>query len=259
MTMIQCALWSAAPSDEYIGLLRRFGADPALHAWAEAYARGHIGRLLWDVDFLIRNFRFATCLNIGAAPFIFEHLMKKRRPDVALRSLDLDCGRFPDAAAVLGLDIASLDIERADVDAIGGLGQFECVVFCEIFEHLRVDILGTMRRVRDLLAPDGVLYLTTPNGASLPALRRHLFRGRTGPDPVAEWTKLETVGHMGHVREYSFREVRGILECAGFAIDRHGYRRRRSERGWHAAMQTLLGRVAPSLATDIVIVARRRS
>jgi SAM-dependent methyltransferase len=258
MTVIRGATWSAAPAAtaEYLGLLPRFGADPAIGAWAETYARGHTGRLLWDVDFLVKNFRFSSCLNIGAAPFIFEYLLRKQRPDIRLRSVDLDVGRFPHAADILGLDIAQMDFERADAATIRALGQFQCVVFCEIFEHLRIDILRTMRLLRELLAPDGILYLTTPNGGGSSALRKHLFRGRTGPDPVSEWSKLETVGHMGHVREYSFREVRDVLEFAGFTIDRYGYRRRSRGSRWRDTPQSLLRGIAPAWGSEIVLAAR---
>jgi SAM-dependent methyltransferase len=231
-----------------------------MRLWAEGYVQGHAGRLQWDVDFLITNYSFVSCLNVGGAPFLFEYLISRSRPDVRLVSLDLNPLRFPRAAEILGTEVVEMDIEQANATSVAPLGQFQCLVFCEIFEHLRIDVLRTMKLLGQLMAPEGILYLTMPNGLGLSAWLTKFAQGRTGPDPVSEWRKLSQIGHMGHVREYSLREIQGVLEECGLRLDRYFFRRQSSFRGTSRSRirdtaQVVATNLIPSLGDEIVVVA----
>ncbi len=252
----KCYGWAASPevTADYLKLVPELGLDRELWPWAEKYARNHAGRVLWDVDFLTRNYKFSRCLNIGGAPFVFEYLMKKAHPEVEVVSVDLHPNRFRHVERVLGIKVAQLDVERPPAAGVEMVGQFQCVVFCEIFEHLRVDLLKTMSFVRSLLNEDGFMYLTMPNGLGIDALRRNLRRGRTGPDPIKEWSKLVNLGHMGHVREYSYIELRDVLLHCGFQVQRYLYRRKTGDSD---RFQRILTRFIPKLGNEIVVVARR--
>ncbi len=252
----KCYGWAASPdvTADYLKLVPELGLDRELWPWAEKYARNHSGRVLWDVDFLTRNYKFSRCLNIGGAPYVFEYLMKKAHPEVEVVSVDLHPNRFRHVERVLGIKVAQLDVEQPCAAGVEMVGQFQCVVFCEIFEHLRVDLLKTMSFVRSLLNEDGFMYLTMPNGLSIDALRRNLRRGRTGPDPIKEWSKLVNLGHMGHVREYSYIELRDVLLHCGFQVQRYLYRRKTGDSD---RFQRILTRFIPKLGNEIVVVARR--
>lgn len=254
--------WSQAEevAADYLKLVPELGLDKKLWPWAEDYARYHTGRLLWDVDFLTRNYVFSRCLNIGGAPFIFEYLMKKAHPQMEVVSVDLHPDRFPSVERVLGIQVAQLDVERPGSAAAQMVGQFQCVVFCEIFEHLRVDLLKTMSFIRSLLNENGFLYLTTPNGLGIAALCKYILRGRTGPDPIEEWSKLADLGHMGHVREYSYVELRDVLVHCGFQVQRYLYRGKIGHSGGLAyrlrdGSARTLTRFIPRLGNEIVVVA----
>ena len=100
-----------------------------------------------------------------------------------------------------------------------------------------------------------------PNGLGLSAWLTKFLKGRTGPPPVAEWGKLSQIGHMGHVREYSLRELGEVLAASGLHIERALFRRQSSHYGTlrskvrdHA--HGLATRVCPSLGDEVVIVAR---
>lgn len=260
----QCHTWHAAPAiaTEYLEVVRQFAMNEQMHLWAEGYVHGHAGRLLWDVEFLLSHYRFTSCLNVGGAPFLFEYLIAKYKKDVSVVTLDIDVTRFPRASEVLGTKMVQVDIERADPQSISAIGQFGCVVFCEVFEHLRIDILRTMKMISSLIAPEGVLYLTMPNGLGLAAWVNRLTKGRTGPEPVSEWRKLSEIGHMGHVREYSAREVQEVfLEC-GLNIERYFFRRQSAFHGTFRsrirdAAQLLATHCIPSLGDEVVVIARR--
>lgn len=233
---------------EFNAVLPRFGANRALEDWAKNYAGMHAGRCLWDAEFVGRR-PIRRCLNIGGAPYLFEYAIRKQFPDVELTSLDIHPERFPNAAQILGMRIVSCNIET---DAPALTEKFDMIVFTEMFEHLRIDILGTMRRIRELLAEDGRLYLTTPNGWGWTAWRILYLRGRTGPYPVEEWSKLSRLGHMGHVRLYSLLELAEVLAHCGFTIQASGYR---SLRRRHRGLRDVVMRVRPSSGDEILVVA----
>jgi Methyltransferase domain len=256
----RCHIWRPAPdvAGAYLPLLYEFGANDEMRAWAVDYINHHAGRLQWDVEFLTLHYQFSACLNIGAAPYLFEHLLSQAAPAVRISSLDLNVARFPLVAEVLGIEVNQADIEQAAPP----IGPFECVVCCEIFEHLRLDIIATMQRIASLISDGGFLYLTMPNGLGLTALRR-LIAGQSGPSVIGEWQKLSTIGHMGHVREYSAREIREILAFSGLLVEQLLWRRRSARGGsirsrLREAVYTGLYRVMPALGDEIVVVARKR-
>jgi hypothetical protein len=258
----KCYGWAKADdvAADYLKLVPELGLDRKLWSWAEKYARNHAGRVLWDVDFLTRNYEFSRCLNVGGAPFVFEYLMKKAHPEVEVVSLDLYPNRFRHVERVLGIKVAELDVERPCPAAAEMVEQFQCVVFCEIFEHLRIDLLKTMSFIRSLLSKDGFMYLTMPNGLGIAALNRIIRRGRTGPDPIVEWSKLKNLGHMGHVREYSYTELRDVLVHCGFEVQRHLYRRKTGHSGRFGdklrdRSHQVLTRFMPTLGNEIVVIA----
>lgn len=240
-------------AEKYIELLPRFRVAQDLVSWAEGYALGHAGRCLWDAQFLANHSAKGRVLNIGGAPYLFEMILRDQRPDLELVTVDLEPNRFPGVEESLGIRVIRANIEAANwrLDE-----EFDCVVFAEILEHLRIDLLGTLGRVRDHLKDQGILYLTTPNGLSFWNIFKHFLQGRTGPSPILEWGKLSNLGHMGHVREYSISEVTELLTCCGFRIDKIILR---SSKDGNWPLRDILLKARPKFAGEIVIVARKGS
>lgn len=250
--------WGAAPAftAEYRQLLPAIVADAAIRDWAHHYAGSHAGRCDWDASFIAANFAPRRILNIGAAPFLFEAACRKRLPAAEIVSLDLAPERFSGLERVLGVRAVKLDVETASSEDIASLGTFDLIVLSEVFEHLRIDLLGTIRRLASLLDPGGRLYLTTPNGGSLKAIKRNVLHRRSGPDPVDAWSKLERLGHMGHVREYSAREVESVLGHCGLATERRHYAYHRKVNA-EGALKGALFAIVPALADNLTIVGRK--
>jgi SAM-dependent methyltransferase len=234
----------------YAKLLPSFGAAPELAAWAADYASGHAGRCQWDARFLAGRLRSGRVLNIGGAPFLFEMVLRAENPNLEIFTVDLNPERFPGVEQTLGLRVIRGDVERVDWQLDE---KFDCVVFAEILEHLRVDLLGTLRRIKHLLTPQGILYLTTPNGLSFANIYRHYLHGRTGPSPVNEWGKLANLGHMGHVREYSAVEVREMLATCGYSVDELIMR---SPKDGNWPLRDMLIRRRARFADELVILAQ---
>ncbi|MDX1489461.1 MAG: methyltransferase domain-containing protein, partial [Acidiferrobacterales bacterium] len=84
------------------------------------------------------------------------------------------------------------------------------------------------RHIRRVLKPGGVLILTTPNAANLMNATR-LMLGHPfmrGTQSFAETTKFSsaiTTDPRVHYREYTPRELRDLLEQAGFTVRLHQF------------------------------------
>ncbi len=203
--------------DECIG---QIGSDDSeLADWFAFYARVHRRRLAFDVDIIERFLPSgSSVLDVGANPLLFTAAVAKRGYRVT--GLDLAPERSASSAAKLGLNILKCNIEH-ELFPVGD-GEFQAVVFNEVFEHLRINLIFTMQQVFRVLAPNGVLILSTPNLKSLSGLTNFLLHGRATScvgDIYSEYEKLSKLGHMGHVREYTTVEVTTFLQRIGFSVE----------------------------------------
>jgi len=222
-------------------------------AWHVNDLQGHERRYLADLRLVANLAPEGTILEIGSAPCHMTALL--RLSGYAVVGVDINPGRVAGLIGRLGLDVRRCDIERSPLpfedDAFG------CALLCETFEHLRIDPAFVLSEINRVLARDGTLVLTTPNVYSLPSLARFLL-GRSVADPSAEFAKLRSVGHMGHVREYSAREVTRFLEASGLAVESVDYRYHANTRGRRGKLLRMAYRAAPRrFRREIVIVARK--
>ena len=157
-------------------------------------------------------------MEVGSTPPLLTTAMVDA--GYVVTGVDLKPSRFAETIADVGLDIRECDVEKQPLPF--GDDTFDLAVFNEILEHLRINPPFTLREVIRVLAPGGVLLLSTPNLRSLLGLFNYLVRGRAYScrgDIFREYEKLRTVGHMGHVREYTAVEVREFLLRVGFNVE----------------------------------------
>ena len=167
--------------------------------------------------------------------------------------LDLAPDRFAGAITRLGLKVERCDVETEAVPYPAD--RFEVVLFNELFEHLRINPIFTLSEVHRVLEPGGLLLLSTPNLRSLRGLRNLLVHnlGHSSSGGVFDqYAKLDTLGHMGHVREYTTREVSDFLTRLDFRLEKLIFR------GGHGAgVVGAVERLAPSLRPFFTLVARK--
>jgi SAM-dependent methyltransferase len=208
--------------------------------------------------------------------FVDEYRRCRASTDRSLTVLDIGCGRL----ALLRKQIAagdeyfacdlveplepspnfrSVNLNQESVrDAFAGQ-EFD-VVFCgEVIEHV-FSPDAVLSDLRALLRPGGVLILSTPNlgywvnrllllvgisplfvenSASVKLGRRFRFLGQGNAT-------------QGHIRLFTYRAVRDLLDLQGFEL-----LRTRSVPVWSFPVDRLVCRVSRSLAPDNVYVARR--
>lgn len=192
--------------------------DPTLTTWHRAYAQGNSRRIALDLDIAAsRLSRGDSVLECGSIPL----LLTKALSDLGYHVVGCDIApeRFASAIAKNKLRVEKCDIETQDLPFDDE--TFDGVIFNELFEHLRINPIFTMSEVLRVLKPKGRLMLSTPNLRSLGGLRNFVFRDRAyscSGNVFAEYKKLDALGHMGHVREYTVTEVTEFLQQIGFVV-----------------------------------------
>jgi len=100
-------------------------------------------------------------------------------------------------------------------------GSFATVLCCELLEHLPADPMFMMSEINRILRDGGHLVITTPNAASIRALRAILEGYHPGFFPAyIKPAKLGEDVEARHAREYTPREVRNLLIDSGFEVAR---------------------------------------
>jgi SAM-dependent methyltransferase len=128
------------------------------------------------------------------------------------RVLDMACGEgygsktlSRRAAVVVGVDAnpeafehaslkyttAGVSFERGLVETFGTPGSFDAVVFLQTIEHIH-DPVSVLRHFRELLTPDGVAYVSTPNLLTIAPAGAH---------------KSDNPWHLREYRAGEFREL----------------------------------------------------
>lgn len=235
------------PKAENLALIRQVSdkirPDESAHInWYLSYANDHATRLAFDLQ-IIKEY-VATKLAIleyGAVPL----LMTKALMDSGYRvsALDIAPERFSTSVKKHKIDVIKCDIEKERTPFQDN--TFDAIIFNELFEHLRINPIFTMKEVHRILKPDGTLFLSTPNLRSLNGIRNFLLSNLSyscSPNIYRQFEKLETLGHMGHTREYTTREVREFLENIGFTTELIIFRGR-----YNKTLPQLIARQFPSL------------
>ncbi len=244
---------ASRPSQEAVDLIRESIAqihpdDPAHNEWLEVYGDTHATRLAYDLD-MVKNSaeNGQMILEIGAAPMFLTQALSSSGYNID--AVDLAPERFSQTLKTLGLNVVKCDIETNPLPFKDS--SYDLVLFNEMFEHLRMNPIFTMSEILRVLRPGGIIQLSTPNGRSLNRIKNYLVHGRTS-DIYSEYEKLSSLGHMGHVREYTCYDVVTFLEHIGFKVDEVVYRESHALRTNRA-----IEWVFPKLRAFISVVAER--
>lgn len=225
----------------------------SLEGGVPRYFEEHRARFAHDLGQLARWHRGGRILELGAHPGYLTWLLARtgREP----LSVDLDPARAASLYESAGVPVARCDIERERLPMESG--SVGTVLLLEVFEHLRVDPPHVLSEIHRVLAAGGTLLLETPNLYSLGNLARFVSGRGIFPFAPDEFAKLRTIGHMGHVREYTRRELHGFLVEAGFTVEHEAFVVHRASRS--GRFTDLMYRLWPRSRPYQFVVARRGS
>lgn len=196
-------------------------AVTALDAWAPRDGAGH-------EYFLVHRERYAASLELLPAARPGQRLLElgasfhHMTPALEAKGWTVTCAdRWPGEARKVssvarpGAGTRSWEVDNFDLEGAFPYpdATFDAVVCCEILEHLAVDPMRMLAEVNRVLAPGGLLLLTTPNVASAKGVASLL----AGESP---WVFGQFVPGGGpgdrHSREYTADEIPALLRAAGF-------------------------------------------
>jgi SAM-dependent methyltransferase len=226
--------------------------EPALAAWHQSYVANHKLRIALDLDIGKAHVaQDAAVLEMGSIPLPFTAAL--HGSGYTVTGCDIAPERYAAAIAAAGVSVLKCDIETQRLPFADGC--FDAVVFNELFEHLRINPIFTLTEVLRVMKPGGTLMLSSPNLRSLVGIGNFLIKNRAyscSGDIHAEYNKLERLGHMGHVREYTTTEVIEFLAAIGFAVTEIIYRGQ-----FHTRLRNSLMRLLPNLSPFVSYIATR--
>lgn len=221
--------------------------------WHIKYVRAQKKRLAIDLEMVCNNFtQDNSILEVGAAPFILTKSLEDKNFNVT--GIDIAPERYKDSLSKISTNIYKCDIEKQKLPFEDN--TFHLILFNELFEHLRINPIFTLSEVYRVLEPNGTLLLSTPNLKSIVGLTNYILKGKAyscSAKPYNEYKKLETIGHMGHVREYTTTEVVTFLQKIGFVVTTKYFRGRYF--GWKGGVI----KIFPSLSPFVTYEAKKLS
>jgi SAM-dependent methyltransferase len=215
------------PNRETLQYIRDIGTSMGPYIsdniWAQRYMSGHALRISFDYE-LVQRFLPATgtVVDVGASPPWLTTALSKKGHKVI--GLDLDPDRFAAFNNEFELDIRKADVENEKLPFDDN--SIDLIIFNEIFEHMRIDLIRVFNELHRVLKPGGQILMSTPNGLSMHALYQIMKKRQIGPSIHFEYEKLTRIGHMGHVREYAVNEVLEFLAAMNFEVPEIIYRGR---------------------------------
>lgn len=190
-------------------------------------------------------------LEVGAAPFQLTNMLSNEGYSVT--GLDLEPERRMDYIEEKDLDIrkCNIEVEEFPIDS-----QYSLVLMTEVFEHLRIDPLGVIQKCYDATEEGGYFILSTPNLYSVHNIINFLL-GRGVVDPLQEFGKIEKLGHMGHVNEYSKSQMVELIENKGFDVVETQFHNFEMDNGKKSAICRAITPIFPRLKEFQMIIARK--
>lgn len=179
----------------------------------------HKKRYEKDLEVINKYFKGGKILDLGANPFHLTFCLKQLGYDIT--AVDINPGPFKIFINKYDLDIKKANIETEKLPFKNH--TFDFVIFNEVFEHLRINPILALKEINRVLKSEGILLLTTPN---LYAIHKYFMfiLGFSFNDAYDQFNKLPQYGYVGHIREYSTKEIRKFLEKTGFRIKNIIYR-----------------------------------
>lgn len=184
---------------------------PEHREWWSHYLGSHSSHFLELLELVRECGDVRSVLDVGNFPGHFTILLKHLGLDAA--GIDLDPERAGELWARHGIRERRADIETDSFPF--ETSSFDVVVLGEVFEHLGPDAIYALRECHRMLRPGGHLIMSVPNVSIRHRIRFLIGRDYQG-DIIEEFRSLETLGHMGHFRLYSHREIARILEYTSF-------------------------------------------
>jgi SAM-dependent methyltransferase len=210
------------------------GAEP--DGYAAQYRNDEFGYWTHIPRWLRDDFREAAagrklrCLDVGCA---YGTLLLYAIKSLGCDPYAIDFIRYLDQSLIDDYKI-QYRINNIEREAFPWPVRFDVIFFTEIIEHLNFNALPTLKKLRDLLAPGGRLYLTTPDASQWGRQTKYYADYGQLPMPSADDHRPAI---DDHVWQFSEGELRQLVAASGFRIMRFDYAAGPGKRHFNLALQ----------------------
>ena len=221
------------------------------------YLSIHRERLAFDLEYTGKFVEPGErVLEIGACPFMLTLPLIRRGFDVT--AVDKPTSEWDATIPVrLGVKHVGCDLDTQELPF--ETNCFDVVLMNQVFAHLRMNLIRSMREVLRVLRPGGLLILSSPNLRSFRALAQLIVRG----DACAfmgsiyyNFSFLDSFGVMGQIRVYTPKEIEDFLAAMGCTIGPIIYRGR-AQVGRLARIANVASYLCPSFRPDFTLLAMK--
>lgn len=157
--------------------------------------------------------RCVKVLDVGCGTGELGAALKELNPRREVTGIEINEGYA--AVARTKLDcVCVLDAEQSSLESIGSSGQFDCIIFADVLEHMRQPWAALKRFVKYLDEDDGVVVASIPNVRHWSTIAALLWGGY--------WPyRSEGVHDITHLRFFTIKNVLHLFEQADLSIVRH--------------------------------------
>lgn len=165
---------------------------------------------------IIKIFPKAKILDIGTSHF--TSILKEVYPDTKITTLDLNKSWEKRLENKINQVVFNLNKIENGILLPFESSSFEVIIFNEVIEHLKiVELKKLFLELNRILKKNGVLYLGTPNFASLMNRIKFLI----GINPLA--LTVENKPEYVHIKEYTLGQLCTLLTLSNFTIKQKKY------------------------------------
>ena len=173
----------------------------------------HKERYLHQIKIFTQFFKGGKILEIGANPYHLTTMLKDAGYTIVGIDMEPDKKNFFIKKYDLKIFKCNIETEKLPFDS----NEFDFIFFTEVFEHLRINPLFALKEIHRVMKPNGILLFSTPNLYSLGKVISYL-RGNSFNDAIDVIETLYFKGYCTHFREYSSKELKGLLVRNGFNV-----------------------------------------
>jgi 2-polyprenyl-3-methyl-5-hydroxy-6-metoxy-1,4-benzoquinol methylase len=168
----------------------------------------------WIYELSNKN-KVVNCLDIGAAYGTLAIYSK------AILNCHIYCIDFTDEYISkqliydnnINFEICNIEIDKIPFDL-----KFDMVIFTEVLEHLNYNPVSTLKKIRNIMTRNGVLYISTPDARAWGKVTKYYKDYNLIPEPGIIKPIIDD-----HVYQYNIEEFRQIIDAAGFRISKLKY------------------------------------
>jgi SAM-dependent methyltransferase len=157
------------------------------------------------------------CLDIGCA---YGTLLLYVRKLTGCEAFGIDFTGAYMSPALLEKHGINFAVSNIELDPLPWPHGFDLIIFTEVLEHLNFRAAPTLRKLAGLLAPGGLIYLSTPDADAWGKTTRYYASYDELPEPREE---LRGQLFDDHVWQFDAAELSCVIGEAGLAVVRSDY------------------------------------